>query len=288
MHIGSGSQPALGVSFNGKNNTLAALSWVFARLPDPESVLTVGCSAGSLGATVFSRWISDRYGSARCVSLGDSYVGVMTADWWQTLDENWDLFQAIFPAPGLEPERLRDFRPDVVGYIGQMYALSDQGNFYGQFSYNADIVQTAFTAVAGGNPLAWTVDMRAIIPTFLAAPNTAAAIASGIMHCTTVLNGFFTQSVAGVPLAEWLTAMLRGTLPEDWRLLDDLASNNATALATWASSEADEEEAARMRCAAGFIAEVGTAWEGNLTQANAHLYRRLFHKACPGFPTEAV
>ena len=117
VHIGNGELGT--VRFNGMNNTLAALEWVYSRVPQPESVLTVGCSAGSLGATVWSRWVSDHYRSSRCVSLGDSYVGVMNEDWWRTLDENWRLFDSFYPAPGLELERLRDFRPDIVGYIGR-------------------------------------------------------------------------------------------------------------------------------------------------------------------------
>ena len=39
-----------------------------------------------------------------------------------------------------------------------------------------------------------------------------------------------------------------------------------------------------MLCAARFIATVGEAWKGNLTDSNAHLYVRQFHSACPGFP----
>ena len=191
VHVGN--HVAAGVRFNGANNTRAALDWVFSRVPEPASVLTVGCSAGSLGATVFSRWVSEHYSSSRCVSLGDSYVGVMTESWWATLDENWRLFDSFFPAPGLEPERLRSFRPDIVGYIGQRYAVSDPSNFYAQFNYDADIVQTAFTALAGGNPLTWTAEMRAIIPTFLdvgVASNTAVSIAAGSAHCTTPANSF--------------------------------------------------------------------------------------------------
>ena len=123
VHIGNGELGA--VRFNGMNNTLAALEWVYSRVPEPESVLTVGCSAGSLGATVWSRWVSDHYRSSRCVSLGDSYVGVMNEDWWRTLDENWRLFDSFYPAPGLELERLRDFRPDIVGYIGRQCKCTD-------------------------------------------------------------------------------------------------------------------------------------------------------------------
>ena len=191
VHVGN--REAAGVRFNGANNTRAALEWVYERVAEPASVLTVGCSAGSLGATVFSRWVSEHYSSSRCVSFGDSYVGVLTESWWATLDENWDLFDSFFPAPGLEPERLRAFRPDIVGYIGQMYALSDPTNYYAQFNFNSDVVQIAFTTLAGGNPLTWTADMRAIIPTFLdvgAVQNTAAAIATGASHCTTPANSF--------------------------------------------------------------------------------------------------
>ena len=107
----------------------------------------------------------------------------MTESWWNFLDENWLLFNQIYPAPGLEPERLRAFRPDIVGYIGNMYASSDPRNLYAQYSYNADIVQTAFTALGGGNPLTWTSEMRVITEEFLQAPNSLVAIGAGVMHC---------------------------------------------------------------------------------------------------------
>eukprot|EP01048_Picozoa_sp_COSAG05_P022880 COSAG05_NODE_4739_length_1389_cov_2.479070_2_plen_142_part_00 len=68
VHIGNGEIESLGLRFNGANNTRAALEWVYEQVPAPESVLTVGCSAGSLGATVFSRWVADHYRSALCVS----------------------------------------------------------------------------------------------------------------------------------------------------------------------------------------------------------------------------
>ena len=143
-------------------------------------------------------------------------------------------------------------------------ALSDDtpGNYYGQFTYNADVVQVAFTALAGGNPLTWTEQMRAIIPTFLDAPNAAGAIASGVMHCTTILNGFFTQEVQGVPLVDWLRAMLGGALPQEWRLLDDLAGSAGNASALPVDEDEWGEEAQRMLCAARFIATGGEAWEG--------------------------
>jgi hypothetical protein len=295
VHVGNGEIESLELRFNGANNTRAALEWVYAQVPAPDTVLTVGCSAGSLGATVFSRWVADHYRSALCASLGDSYVGVMTADWWRQLDENWELFDSFYPAPGLEPEVLREFRPDVVGYIGEMYARDDPGNPYAQFTYNADIVQTAFTALAGGNPLTWTAQMRAIVPTFLEAPNSAAAIASGGGHCTTNLGSFYSLTIAGVPFVEWVAALLRGALPADWRFLDDLAGVNASAdvaaaatatAATAAAAAAEAAEAERMHCAARFVAEVGGAWERNLTRHNKHLYLRHFHRACPGFAAQ--
>ena len=107
---------------------------------------------------------------------------------------------------------------------------------------------------------------------------------SGVMHCTTILNGFFTQEVQGVPLVDWLRAMLGGALPQEWRLLDDLAGSAGNSSALPADEDEWGEEAQRMLCAARFIATVGEAWKGNLTDSNAHLYVRQFHSACPGFP----
>eukprot|EP01048_Picozoa_sp_COSAG05_P022879 COSAG05_NODE_4739_length_1389_cov_2.479070_1_plen_99_part_10 len=28
----------------------------------------------------------------------------MNAEWWRLLDDNWNLFESFYPAPGLEPE----------------------------------------------------------------------------------------------------------------------------------------------------------------------------------------
>ena len=86
------------------------------------------------------------------------------------------------------------------------------------------------------------------------------------------------------PLADWLRAMLGGALPQEWRLLDDLAGSAGNASALPVDEDEWGEEAQRMLCAARFIATVGEAWKGNLTDSNAHLYVRQFHSACPGFP----
>eukprot|EP01052_Picozoa_sp_SAG31_P071994 SAG31_NODE_30956_length_374_cov_0.752727_1_plen_72_part_01 len=58
-----------------------------------------------------------------------------------------------------------------------------------QFTYNSDVVQIAFTALGGGNPLNWTEQMRAALPTYVEdTRKTGYAIAQGSMHCTTIFG----------------------------------------------------------------------------------------------------
>ena len=75
---------------------------------------------------------------------------------------------------------------------------------------NADSVQIAFTALAGGPSSRWTEVMRAIAPSTLA-PNSGYFIADGSAHCTTPGNSFYSVTADGVRLVEWLAALVEGS-----------------------------------------------------------------------------
>ena len=76
VHVGAGELPVWNVAFNGRANAAAALEYAYERVAEPETVLVTGCSAGSLGAVVWSRWVAAHYVNARHIQFGDSYIGV--------------------------------------------------------------------------------------------------------------------------------------------------------------------------------------------------------------------
>lgn len=171
VHLGA--REAAGVNFNGRANARAALEHAYAAVPDPEAVLTTGCSAGALGSVGWIGHVAERYPNARHSQFGDSFLGVTSAQHWQTLENNWDLLTSFFPAPGMEIERLQQFSDDICPYILAKTAenFGPSGAFptvtMGQFNFNADSVQIAFSALAGAPSARWTEVMREISPTIL-------------------------------------------------------------------------------------------------------------------------
>ena len=53
-------------------NAVAALDWVFRRVPDPRRVFVTGCSAGSVGSILHAPRIIRQYPRAQVAQLGDS------------------------------------------------------------------------------------------------------------------------------------------------------------------------------------------------------------------------
>ena len=74
---------------------------------------------------------------------------------------------------------------------------------------NADSVQVAFTALAGGPSLRWTEAMREIVPSVLA-PESGYYIADGSSHCTIPGNSLYSVMADGVRLIDWLAALVEG------------------------------------------------------------------------------
>ena len=96
--------------------------------------------------------------------------------------------------------------------------------------------------------------------------------------------------VAGVPLVDWLSAMLRtAPFPEHWRFLDGVDTAETigitAALSSRNVSQSGQtvwiEEENRIACVEHFIADIGEAWRHNLTASNKHLYLQKFRNACP-------
>lgn len=154
----------------GRPNSRSALSYLYGRMPDVEATLVTGCSAGALGALGWAPWVAEHYPAARHAAFADSFIGVTTAEHWRTLEENWDLLNAFVQAPGMTVERLQQYQDDINPYIVAQTArnFGPTGDYpdmsIGQFTYNADSVQIAFSALAGAPSLRWTEAMREVRP----------------------------------------------------------------------------------------------------------------------------
>jgi hypothetical protein len=160
-------------------------------------------------------FVAAQYPNAHNVNFGDSYIGVMAPGWWRTLEQNWDVLNAFYPGiPGMDLNRLRqcstreDGECEILQYIVAQQAKYFPDSVVSTYTYNADAVQIAFSALGGAPSLRWTEVMRLIVPSALEAPNAAIFIGSGASHC--LGNSIYSKSEEGVTVVDWVAAMING------------------------------------------------------------------------------
>jgi len=97
MHTGNHEQ---GYTYNdtyfdtkhkGAVNASAALNWLYANKPAPESVFVTGCSAGAVGAAFWTADIANHYGGNRTTLFADSGGGWrgIPGDTWTAWGTNY-------------------------------------------------------------------------------------------------------------------------------------------------------------------------------------------------------
>lgn len=206
---GSGSR-AVTIHHKGFANASAALEWVYANFPAPESVFITGESAGALGASFHAPWIIRQYAGTRIAVLGDSAGG--------------------YSAPGIDmgmifgPWGTADLLPDWLPEFAAVDEASDLKfeSFYivaaknypeivfAQYNTLRDSVQQFFMKLVPNTP-----PLEAVLPGTMAAiaeaaPNFRSYLADGDVHTILHLPEFYTATTAGVAVRDWVAALAAG------------------------------------------------------------------------------
>ena len=151
------------------------------------------------------------------VHLSDSAAGVVVPGFFGTLLGSWDVTSAwpkdIAPLSleTVDPARLT--LADLYTGIAGHYPLST----FSQWNALTDSTQVYFYGLTRGDTAAeadWSTQMQASIAALKGAnPNFAAYTAPGTQHCVINSPSFYTTTVNGVRLVDWVGRLLSGRPP---------------------------------------------------------------------------
>lgn len=218
LHWGNASRAYAGaastIQHKGAVNAASALAWTFENVQAPSRVAVVGCSAGGYGSILWAPQVMARYSGASAIQLSDSAAGVVPPGFFATLLASWDVSSA-WPKdiPSLALESLDASRVtlgDLYSGIAGHYPLSS----FSQYNTLADSTQVFFYALTGGAITSdedWSAQMRASMEAIGAAnPNFSSYTAPGTQHCILDSPGFYTTTVNGVRLVDWVNGLISG------------------------------------------------------------------------------
>lgn len=213
VHSGSNTahymDPDTGAPFTiehrGADNFRVILHWMKQHFAQPGQLLVAGSSAGAYGAATHYARIREAYPRGRATMLGDAGQGVMTQTFLERRQQSWG-----FALPrGLLP-RNAAVTPDT-DIVARLAARYPRDRF-AQYTTARDVTQTSFYALMGAEDAcnAWMEAMSRALSRRQSAPNFRSYLAAGEAHSILRTPRFFTEASGGVPLLEWLGAMLTG------------------------------------------------------------------------------
>jgi hypothetical protein len=207
VHLGSREVTYDGgfvVRHRGRDNVRAALDWAFASVAAPDVVLVAGESAGSLPSPVYAVAAARRYPQARIVQIGDGAGAFRAAPSFAL----WGATESVRRDPDYA-----EFDPAAPSYLA-LYALAGKAVprlRLTQINAADDAVQKRYLALRGNADTrvhAWLdrnlTLLRATLPGF------RTYTMPGTDHTILLRPQFYTASVDGVSLRNWVARLLAG------------------------------------------------------------------------------
>ena len=211
VHLGTAAHeygPQLTVQHKGAINATAALDDLAAQFPDATQVVVAGESAGSVPTPLYAGLAHDLLPSSAITALADGSgaypddpaINARLGALWGTQGaipswpENAGLTAADWGAPDLFV-RAGKHDPDII---------------FGRHDYAFDIVQTIFGALIGfpTNDLVSVIDANET-QIEKGGVDLRSYIAPGMSHTVLSKPDFYTETVEGVPLVDWVSDLVR-------------------------------------------------------------------------------
>jgi hypothetical protein len=207
VHIGNTTTtyaPGLTVHHKGYVNGAAALDRLTATFPRATDVVVIGESAGSIAAPLYAGLVSDRLPEARITALADGSGTYPDAPRVNEIIAAWNPDKAAerWSFPGLFIESGRH-DPDIV-FARHDYAYDEhQGTWYPRLG------------IPRGDLLSRSDANETQIET--AGVNLHSYIAPGAEHTALTDGQFYTETVDGERLVDWVTRLVEGEPVDDVR-----------------------------------------------------------------------
>jgi hypothetical protein len=193
------------IRHNGAANAAAALGWIYAHVPSPHTIVVTGESAGSVPTPVYAAVVSKHYPRARVVQLGDgsgAYVnasGVTTS--WLGLPplRAFNVFPSIDSATLTYPALYRlAARSSARIAFAEINSAEDTTQAF--FLHATNPSSPAVPMLLAGN----YAEIRSALPAF------RSYTMPGPLHTIIERREFYTTSVDGIRLRDWVDALVNG------------------------------------------------------------------------------
>lgn len=209
------------VAHKGAVNTQAVLGDIFKKYPDLDQILVTGCSAGAYGSIMATPYLIRQYPEARVVQFGDAGLGVAPASFGAVGFKNWGAGSSIPDwVEGLKSLKQDASRLDIAtlyNVIGKTYpearlsevTSSTDTTQIGFYSLMKGILQPDQTVAAE-----WmTAALKQLNTLASTTPNYSAYVYPGQQHCVINRPEFYSTTVSGIKLTDWLSQELQGKRP---------------------------------------------------------------------------
>ena len=194
------------IHHNGGANVDAALNWIYGHVAAPQTILVTGESAGSVPTPFYAAILADRYPTARIVQLGDASsaydgVGRRTA--------NWSIFSRLRVA-----NAFRGIDTTTFNYLTlfQLAARSSSRITFAVVNSVEDSSQAFYLrALDPNSPTVRTMLARHDRELSDSIPRFHSYTYPGWMHTIIGRPEFYTMTVDGVRLRDWLAELIDGS-----------------------------------------------------------------------------
>jgi hypothetical protein len=198
------------VHHNGAANAGAALDWIYAHVPSPRTIFITGESAGSVPTPVYAAAVSKHYSRARVVQLGDASGAYVNASGVTTSWLGLPALRALNVLPRVDSATLT--------YPG-LYRLAAQSSSriaFAEVNSANDSTQSFFLhATDPSSPAVSELLARNYAELKEAMPAFRSYTMPGPLHTIIERREFYTTTVDGVRLRDWVDALVNGAPARD-------------------------------------------------------------------------
>jgi hypothetical protein len=211
VHIGNATHeygPQLTVQHKGSVDATTALEDLAAQFPDAAQVVVTGESAGSVPTPLYAGLAHDLLPNAAITVLADgsgAYPDIPAIN--NVIGQVWGTESAIPPWP--ENAGLTAATWSFPGLFIQAHR-HDPDIIFGRHDYAFDRVQAFFATLAGidANDLVSLIDKNET-QIEQSGVDLRSYISPGNSHTVLSRPEFYTETVEGVPLVDWVTDLIR-------------------------------------------------------------------------------